>query len=184
VKRQWVLLAAVPVLGAVLLTLQRADQSESTAEMTPAALPRYTARQATLSRFDAEGVNTLRGTADSVEYFDDDSSQAADLHVDLISDGAVQWQLAAPTGTMPPHERRILLGGPVNAKGEWPDNGVPMTIDTTQVWVDTDSHQFETRERVNVNSEARYGTAVGMRVNWDERHLQLLHNVKMTYVAP
>ena len=153
-------------------------------ETTAAALPRYTARQATLTRFDAEGVLVLRGKASSVEYFDDDSGQAHDLQVELLADGETQWQLSSPAGTMPAHERRILLAGDVLAKGEWPDSGIPLTVDTTQVWIDTDTHQFDTREAVHLNSEARYGSADGMRVNWDDRHLQLLHNVKMTYVAP
>jgi LPS export ABC transporter protein LptC len=178
------MLAAVPVLAAVLYTLQRADESQSTAEVTPAALPRYVAHDATLVRFDTDGIATLRGAASSVEYFDDDSGQAHELQVDLLAEGEPQWHLSSPTGTMPAHERRILLGGPVLAKGEWPDNNSPLTIDTTQVWVDPDTHQFETRDAVRLNSEVRYGTSDGMRVNWDERHLQLLHNVKMTYVAP
>ena len=184
-KRQWVLLAAVPVLGSVLLTLQRADQSESASEVAPVALPRYIARDATLTRFDAEGAVALRGSASSVEYFDDDSGQARDLQLELPSEeGGTQWQLSSPTGTMPAHEHRILLDGAVNARGEWPDTGEPLTLDTTQVWIDTDTHQFESREAVQINSQSRTGNAVGMRVNWEERHLQLLHNVKMTYVAP
>ena len=183
-KRQWVMLAAVPVLAAVLYTLQRADESESSVEISPAALPRYVAHDATLTRFDTDGTATLRGSASSVEYFEDDSGQAHDLQVDLLADGEPQWHLSSPTGTMPARERRILLDGPVLAKGEWPDSDSPLTVDTTQVWIDPDTHQFETRDAVRLNSEARYGTADGMRVNWDERHLQLLHNVKMTYVAP
>lgn len=183
-KRQWLLAAAVPVLGAVLFTLQRADQSESSVEVSAAALPKYVAHDATLTRFDTEGLATLHGTASSVEYFDDDSGQAHDLNVDLLSDGESQWQLSAPTGRLPPHDHRILLDGDVLAKGNWPDSGNPLTIATTQVWVDPETHQFDTRAAVRLNSEARYGTADGLRVNWDERHLQLLHNVKMTYVAP
>ncbi len=183
-KRQWVMVAAVPVLAAVLYTLQRADESESSVQVAAAALPRYVARDATLTRFDMDGAAALRGTASSVEYFDDDSGQATDLQADLLAEGDAQWHLSAPAGTMPAHERRIRLDGPVLAKGEWPDTGSPLTVDTTQVWIDPDAHQFETRETVHLNSEARFGTAVGMRVDWDERHLQLLHNVKMTYVAP
>jgi LPS export ABC transporter protein LptC len=184
VKRQWVLwIAAVPILGAVLYTLQRADETETVTPVATVALPRYTVRDAQLTRFDTEGVATLHANSSSIEYFDDDSGQAHDLQADLLSDGDATWHLSAPTGTLPPHDHRILLGGPVLASGEWPDNGAPLSIDTTQVWVDPDSHLFETREPLTINGEARHGSAVGMRVNWDERRLQLLHNVKMTYVV-
>jgi LPS export ABC transporter protein LptC len=184
VKRQWVLwLAAVPILGAVLYTLQRADQAETITETAATALPRYIVRNAQLTRYDTDGSATLHAAASSIEYFDDDSSQAHDLQAELLSDGEATWHLSSPTGTMPPREHRILLGGPVLASGEWPDNGAPLSVDTTQVWVDPDSHQFETREPLTINGEARHGSAVGMRVNWDERRLQLLHNVKMTYVV-
>src|SRR3569623_947025 len=157
---------------------------ETPSPTSATALPRYTARDATLTRFDSDGTATLHATASSVEYFDDDSGKAHDVQADLLADGDMSWTRSSPIATLPAHERRILLDGPVIAKGHWPDNDAPLTIATNKVWVDPETHQFETREAAQLNSEARYGSATGLRANWDERRLQLLHNVKMTYVAP
>ena len=182
-KRYVLALMAIPVLGALLYTFQRVDEGGAIVPVETVALPRYTVYDATLMRFDNDGAATLRGKATSVAYFDDESGHATNLQADTLADDEVTWHLTSPTATMPAHDRRILLEGPVVANGQWPDTGEDLTVDTTQVWVDTDAHQFDSRQPVKLQSASRNGTAVGLRVDWQDRRMQLLHNVKMTYAA-
>jgi LPS export ABC transporter protein LptC len=182
-KRYVLPLLAIPVLGALLYTFQRVDEGGTIVPAEAVALPRYTVYDAVLTRFDTDGSATLRGKASSVAYFDDESGHATDLQADMLADDEATWHLSSPTATMPARDRRILLEGPVVANGRWPDSGEDLTVGATQVWVDTDTHQFDSRQGVTLKSASRNGSAVGVRVDWQDRRMQLLHNVKMTYVT-
>ena len=184
IKPAWTWLAAVPILAALIYSFERQEAGESLQTEEVAVLPRYTLTDADLVRYNSDGDMVLRGKASSIEYFDDDSRHAADLDADLLSDSEVRWHLTSPTATEPQKDRRILLEDKVVAKGQWPDSEEPLTATTSRVWVDPETRQFETSEPVAVDSEDRKGTAIGMRVDWQEHRLQLLRSVKMTYAAP
>lgn len=171
-------------LGALLLTFDRYERNLLPALQEGGTPPRYTVSDADLTRYDADGTATLRGHASSIEYFDDDSGHAVDVSVDLLEDNAVAWHLTSDTAVQPAHERRILLDSPVVASGHWPDNGEAVTIDSSQVWIDPDAHIFQSQTPVSAQSKSRQGTAVGMLADWQTQRLRLLHDVKMTYVAP
>lgn len=177
-------LLLVPALGGLFYTFQRMDNSLVETPLEPAALPRYTVSGADLLRFDTEGQPYLRGQAETIEYFDDQSGQAHALDVDLVADDDRTWHLTSPSATLPPHQRRFMLDGPVLASGEWPDSGEPLDVRTERLWVDPDRHLIDTDAAVQVHSASRSGSAVGLRSDWAGQSMQLLHNVKMNYQAP
>ncbi len=177
-------LLLVPALAGLYYTFQRMDNSVVEAPEVPSALPRYTLVGAELTRFDADGEPNLRGQADSIDYFDDQSGHAHNLVMDLVADDDRTWHLSSPTATLPAHQRRFMLDGPVLANGQWPDNGEPLALRTDRLWVDPDRHEIDTDAAVEVQSKSRNGSATGLRSDWVGQSMQLLHNVKMTYQTP
>lgn len=177
-------LLLIPLLGGLFYTFQRMDNSIVETPEQPVALPRYTLSDAELTRYDADGQPSLHGLADTIDYFDDQSGHAHNLRVDLVADDDRTWHLTAPTATLPPHQHRFMLDGPVLAQGEWPDNGEDLALHTDRLWVDPDRREIDTDAPVQVSSASRSGSAVGLRSDWTGQSIQLQHNVKMTYQTP
>lgn len=177
-------LLLVPALAGLLYTFQRMDNSSVETPEAPTTLPRYTLNGAELTRFDTDGSVNLSGQADTIDYYDDQSGRAQNLQVDLVADDEKTWHLTAPAATLPAHQHRFMLEGPVLAKGQWPDSGEDLNILSDHMWVDPDRHEIDTDAPVKLQSPQRNGTAVGLRSDWAAQTLQLLHNVKMTYEAP
>ena len=176
-------LLLVPALGGLLYTFQRMDNSNVETPQAPVSLPRYTLITADLTRFDSDGNISLSGQADTIDYFDDQSGRAQNLLVDLVAGDDKTWHLTAPAATLPAHQRRFMLEGPVLAKGQWPDSGEDLAVRTDHLWVDPDRHEIDTDAPVDLQSSLRTGNAVGLRSDWTEQTLQLLHNVHMTYTT-
>jgi LPS export ABC transporter protein LptC len=177
-------LLLVPALGGLFYTFQHMDNSNVETPEAPVSLPRYTLVNAELTRFDTDGSVSLYGQADTIDYFDDQSGRAQNLLVDLVADGDKTWHLTAPAASLPAHQRRFMLEGPVVANGQWPDSGEKLAVHTDHLWVDPDRHEIDTDAAVDLQSPLRTGNAVGLRSDWTEQTLQLLHNVKMNYEAP
>jgi LPS export ABC transporter protein LptC len=172
----------VPALGALFFTFQRMEGTSVEPPAGPAAPPRYTLAIADLTRYDTSGEPTLTAQAQRIDYFDDASGRAFDLQVDLLSlVGGGPWHLSAPAATLPAHQRKFLLEGPVNANGRWPDTGEPVKVRTERLWVDPDARAIQTDATVTVDSATRTGTGVGMRADWAGRTLDLLHDVTINY---
>ena len=176
-------LLLVPALGGLFYTFQRMDSSSPEAPEAPTTLPRYTLGNAELTRFDTDGGVSLYGQAETIDYFDDQSGRAQNLAVDLLADEGKTWHLTAPAASLPAHQRRFMLEGPVVANGQWPDNGEDVTVHTDHLWIDPERHEIDTDAPVDLRSPMRYGNAVGLRSDWNEQTLQLLHNVHMTYTT-
>lgn len=179
--RKLIPLLLVPALGGLFYTFQRMEGGGVQTLAASTSLPRYVVDDATLQRFDDEGALQVHGHADSVEYFDDASARAHQLQIDLIDDGDVTWTATAPASTLPAHQHRFMLEGPVVADGTWPDSGEPVELHTDRLWVDPDRHELQTDAAVNWNGPTRSGSAVGMRGDWSQNHLVLLHDVRMRY---
>ena len=172
---------AAGALGALMYTFNRMDDRGALHTEELNAPPRYTLSDAELTRFDGDGDAVLRGTAASVQYYDDDSARATALAVDLIENDQVIWHITAPSGMQPAHDRRMLLDSAVNATGAWPDTHEPLTVNTSQMWIDADAHTLQTGETVTANSKTRRATGRGMLADWSAQWLRLLHDVKMRY---
>jgi LPS export ABC transporter protein LptC len=182
--RKLIPLLLVPALAALFYTFQRMENGAIEATAATARLPRYTAANATLTRFDADGEVLLQGHADTVDYFDDASGRAHGLQLDLLSGGDAPWHLTAPAATLPAHQHRFLVEGPVIADGQWPDSGENLQFHTDRLWVDPDRHELQTDAPLDWTGPTRSGKAVGMRADWSGNRVQLLHDVHMRYEAP
>ena len=183
-KRVAIALLLAAALGGLLYTFQRMDSSSVAVRQGLATLPRYTVADAELTRYDTEGAVMLHGQAASVDYFEDQSGRAHDLQVDLISGGDRTWHLTSPAATLPPHQNRFMLEGPVLAGGQWPDSGEELLVRTQQLWVDPERREIDTDAPVELDSPHRSGNAVGLRSDWAQQSMQLLRNVKMSYEQP
>jgi LPS export ABC transporter protein LptC len=174
-------LLLVPALAGLIYTFQRMDSSLSEEAQTPGAAPRYTLGGAELTRYDADGNASLYGQAETLDYFDDQSGRAQNLQVDLLSEGDKTWHLSAPSATLPAHQHRFMLDGPVVANSHWPDDGEDFVMHAENLWIDPDRHEIDSDAAVDLQSSRRNGNAVGTHANWTARTLQLLHKVKMSY---
>lgn len=172
---------ALATLAGLLYTLNRIDEVAVAPPAVDNHLPRYTLGQAKLVRYDASGQPSMRATADSIEYFDDESAVASVLKLDVLSGTKTPWHLEAPTGRLAPGSPVLTLSGDVLAQGQWPDNGEAVTVQTPTLTVDSDQHQLSTDAPVIADSLTRRGTGTGMSANWERQDLRLLNNVKMRY---
>ncbi len=179
-RRIFLPLVAV-ALAAMLWSLQRFEQEGIVAGVDTDRPPRYLVDNATLDRFDETGTHVLHGTATHIEYYDDESGRAKDLDATTFADEQSSWNVTAPSAWLPAGSKRFLLEGAVVARGKWPDNGLPVTLRTTQVWVDPTTHTLSTDADLAVDSDGRNGTATGLQADWLARRFELLHNVKMRY---
>jgi len=170
--------------GALLFTLNRLDEGAVLPDAVANVAPRYTLIDTDWTRFDDDGQPSMTGAAETMVYFSDQSGQATNIVVNALDINGGPWKLAAPNALLPATEKRIELLGNVDIAGQWPDSGDALRARTDKVWVDPDKHQINTEEPVEVDSSRRSGTAVGLDANWENRSLQLLHDVKMIYKAP
>ncbi len=174
---------AVAALAGLLFTLSRIDDIALEPAASDDKLPRYTLSGAELTRFDAAGQPSMKATAATLEYFDDESALATTLVVDVLSGAKTPWHIDAPTGALSPGSRELKLSGEVVANGQWPDNGEALVLRSPTMTVDPDTHVLRTDAVVHADSRSRKGTAVGMAANWEKQDLRLLNNVKMRYEA-
>lgn len=172
---------AVAALAGLLFTLNRIDDIALDVAASPDKLPRYTLTQADLTRYDAAGQPSMKATAATLEYFDDESATATTLVVDVLSGPKTPWHIEAPAGNLRAGSREIELTGEVVAHGQWPDNGEALVLRSPSMIVNPDTHVLHTAAVVDVDSRTRKGTAVGMDANWEKQDLRLLNNVKMRY---
>jgi len=182
--RRLIPLLLVPALGGMYYTLQRMGEPASAPAAAPASPPLYRLNQAELTRYGSDGTPMLRGIAQRVDYFPDQSGQAYDLQLDLLSASGTPWRLSAPGAVLPAGDHRFELSGPVLAEGHWPDDGSALQARTEQLWIDPDLHEIETDAAVELQGELRKGHAQGLRADWSARNLWLLHDVQMQYEAP
>lgn len=170
-------------LAGLFYTLQRIDDVALAPVAPDAGLPRYTLNDAVITRYDADGTPAVRATAKTLEYFDDESARGDTLSVDVLSGVRTPWHAAAPSGMLPAHSHSFVLQGEVVADGHWPDTDEPVTVRTTELWIDPDRHEIHTERAVTLTGATRDGSATGLRSNWTDRNMSLLKDVKMHYDA-
>jgi len=182
--RPYLIAALLLALAGLYYTLQRIDDVAIAPTAPDNTVPRYTLHDALMTRYDASGTPSLRATAKTLQYFDDESAKGDEMVVDVLSGPKTPWNIVSPKATLPAHSHTFLLeGGDVVAKGNWPDNNEPVTVVTTLLWVDPDTHEMHTDRGLTFQSATRDGSATGMRSNWTEQNMSLLNDVKMHYEA-
>lgn len=143
--------------------------------------PHYTLDDVDWVRYDDAGNPSLRGHAAQVDYYNDQHATGTNLHVTVLRKDAAAWIATAPSGVLQAGDKRMRLDGKVQIRGHWPDNGQPLQVDTTRLWIDPHAHELSTGANVTLSSAHRNGSATGLRANWMTHTLKLLADVKMTY---
>ena len=179
---------AIPlaVLLACLLVFWsfRDDGGPAEEETIEADQPRYVLRGAEWSSFDEAGRLQFQGSADNIDYFDDESARMRTFALSVFGrDGQEPWIATAPEGYAPPgsKQQRLQLRGGVEGRGRWPD-GEDLQFKTPELWVDTKAETLSTDAQVTLESRSRNAIARGLRVTGEKQHLSLLHDVEMRYV--
>lgn len=172
-----VLLAGLAVIG-LRGTSDAPTKTAGTAEQ-----PRYVLRGAQWRNFDANGAVRFEGTADNIDYYDDESALMRQFKVTVLADQGSPWHVAAPEGYAPPGSRnRLQLRGGVEGEGRWPD-GEALRFKTPELWVDTTAETLDTSREVSVDSASRSARARGLKVSGPKQKMSLLGEVEMRYVA-
>lgn len=147
-----------------------------------AAQPRYVLRGAQWRSFDSAGALRFEGSAESIDYFDDESARMRQFEITALGAGGAPWHAAAPQGYAPPGSRdRVQLTGGVTGEGRWPD-GETLSFKTPELWVDSATNTLETAAAVDLHSASRSGSANGLKVSGPRQRLSLLRNVEIRYV--
>jgi LPS export ABC transporter protein LptC len=173
---------ALPAIAALwLLFGMPAMQVEPPPAETTAQSPRYSLKGVEWTRLDAQGKPEFTATAESADYFDDESARYEQLQVTVVGVSPKPWYLSSPSGQAPPHEKRISMQGPVEIDGNWPD-GEAVNMEMAQLWVDPVRRQLQTEEGVVFKSASRSGSAKGLQADWGKQAVQLLGDVRIEYV--
>lgn len=171
-----ILLGAVVGLRALLPDTEPAPPEQlGAAERTP----RYYLKQASWVQLGPAGQVEYQVQASAARYYDDESAQLEELVINGLA-GTDNWSLRAPEGYAPPHERRMLLEGPVRGNGQWTD-GERFALQTEHLWLDTLRREIYTEAPVELVSKHRNLNATGMRADWAGSELQLQSRVRVRY---
>ena len=114
------MLAVLVIAVAMWTSLQQVDTADRAAAEDTADAPRYYIKNAAWTMLGPSGTPEYRMRAELAEYFDDQSARLSQLQVDDLA-GEQVWTISAPSGYAPPHQRRMLLNGPITANGQWAD---------------------------------------------------------------
>ena len=140
-------------------------------------------RGAEWSSFDEAGRLQFQGSADNIDYFDDESARMRTFALTVFAREGTPWLATAPEGYAPPgsDQQRLQLRGGVDGHGRWPD-GEELQFQTPELWVDTGAETLTTEAKVTLTSRSRNAVARGMRVVGQKQQMSLLHDVEMRYV--
>lgn len=182
-KRFVLALAAAALAVLLVIWSFRDDGGPVEEEKLSAVQPRYVLRGAEWSSFDEKGRLQFQGSADNIDYFDDESARMRVFALSVFARDGAPWIATAPEGYAPPgsKQQRLQLRGGVEGRGRWPD-GEDLEFRTPDLWVDTQAETLTTDAKVTLESQRRNAVARGMRVSGPKHHLSLLNDVEMRYV--
>lgn len=178
--------AALALLGLLLIwALDRLEwvPPAEVASTKDASEPRYQMRNIQITRLDDGGLPQLRIEAASIEYFDDQSARLQVLTLSAPGTDAPVWRAESPTGHVPAGETRLVLDGPVQGSGQWP-NGEPLRFSTPTLSLDWNEHELYSDAGVYLDSRSRKVRADTLRSNWTDRSLRLSGDVRIDYASP
>ncbi len=156
--------------------------TESTAQEDNGPRPRYALRDAEWTRLDTDGKAQFHITAATINYYENESAIMSNMTMDGLGGEKGAWTLSSPAGEMPAHQERILLKKPVVITGQSDQTGGPIKLFTDQLWVDNTRKEIYTESPLRMTQGEQQATATGMNADWAGEKLNLLHDVKVTYV--
>lgn len=184
-KRHRILMPLVLTAAAAVLVYSLLHQSQPQAPTRQATgqLPQYVLEDVDLTRYDAAGQPQLRAHAEQLEQFPDGYSTGSQLEVHT-SRGGMPWTASAPEGQLNGGKQPVHLTGGVQAHSRWPDSGLPLNLETPELWIDVHDHSLYTTSRVKLHGPDRRATALGLRANWVTQSVSLLADVHSDYDLP
>ncbi|HWU67388.1 MAG TPA: LPS export ABC transporter periplasmic protein LptC [Stenotrophobium sp.] len=176
------LLTLVVVVGLLVLAMQHFDQGQpEPVAQAVTRQPQYTLDDAEWTRIGADGKPVFHITAQTIDYYPDESITLHTLTMDHLAQGTSPWRLTAPLGEVPAHQQRVRLENDVIVTGQLKDD-TPLRLTTTQLWVDQQRQQIYTDQPVTLTgANGQQAHATGMLAQIDGDSVQLLHNVKVDY---
>ncbi|MGH8505663.1 MAG: LPS export ABC transporter periplasmic protein LptC [Stenotrophobium sp.] len=177
------LLTLVAVVGLLVLAMRHFDQGQPEPVVQAATRqPQYTLDDAEWTRIGDDGKPVFHITAQTIDYYPDESVTLHNLTMDHLAQGTSPWRLTAPLGEVPAHQQRVRLENDVIVTGQLKDD-TPLRLTTTQLWVDHQRQQIYTDQPVTLTgANGQQAHAVGMLAQIDGNSVQLLHDVKVDYV--
>jgi LPS export ABC transporter protein LptC len=181
--RLLVLVLILTASMAMLKAVQNFDQaSTQQVQEDNGPRPRYALRDAEWTRLGPDGKSQFHITASTIDYFDNKSAILGNMTMDGLGGDKGAWVLTSPAGEMPSQQERILLKKPVVITGNSNRGGDPIKMFTDQLWVDNKRKEIYTESPLRLTQGEQQATATGMRADWVGQKLDLLHDVKVTYV--
>ena len=181
--RLLLLVTVLLISVAMLLTVRNFDKAGvPQAQDIGGTHPRYIVRDAEWTRLGADGHPQFHVTASTIDYYDDQSAVLGNMTMDGLSGSKGAWTLTSPAGQMPDNQERVLLKKPVVATAHSSRSGEPIQLYTDQMWVDSKRKEIYTDAPIRMIQGQQQATATGLRADWAGQKLDLLHDVKVTYV--
>jgi LPS export ABC transporter protein LptC len=177
---RWLLLVVIAVVVLAAVMLRGTPELDVAATAVADIEPRYRAEQIKALRTDAKGAPLLLLNATAADYYDGGSAVLHDIETQGLSGATAPWVLKSPLGTVPEHEKRMLLHAPVTGDGRWP-NGEPLHFAGAEVWVDQTKRQFSSDQNVRVESATRNAKGRGFVAGFDGKSLTM-NQVELQYV--
>lgn len=182
-RRTFMPLILTALAAALVYSLLHQTAPRKRPVTTSQETPQYALQDVELTRYGSNGEPRLRAHAVEVDQFPGGRITGTGLRVTTLH-GDSAWTATAPHGQLGHRNQPLHLTGGVQAHGEWPDTGAPLTINTPQLWIDPRNHELHTSAKVQLASARRNGTATGLRANWLTQNLSLLANVHLDYDVP
>jgi len=142
----------------------------------------YTMETFTVTEMDAAGATHYRLQAESMEHYaDDGSARLIKPQVRFFSRERVPWTLVAEEGTVAANGNEIHLNGAVVIERPASANQALLRLTTSNVLIHPHDEVAETREHVMLQDPLNTTRAIGMRVQMNDEHVQLLSQVQGRY---
>lgn len=188
-KNNWrwgfVVLALVALASVSSWLLQTAEEAAPVRASSERHDPDFYLKDFTLTTMDKTGAprNRLKSPY-MVHYADDDVSKVTQPRMHVFRKDAPPWQIDAGSGVILSEGKTVLLRDGVIISQNNPQDGQHTTLRTPDLTITPDSESAETASPVNfTDSAGNVVNAVGMRANFKEERLELLSQVRGSYVA-
>lgn len=183
--QQW-LLGLFFVASGLLAWWQLAPTPEETpSPVERPRLPDYVVTRFTAVETDATGKPSRRLIAEALrQYVEEDVAELDQPRMTLYTETGAPWQARADTGLVLPGGKEVRLSGAVELRrdGDAHNRATRMSTESIRIWHERGF--AETDQPVQVNSEADWLTAAGMRLWYDTpTHAQFDGRARI-FIAP
>ena len=147
--------------------------------------PDYYAENMTIYSMDKTGDLQYQLEVSHLEHYPDDQSMLLSYpQMILYQDQHPSWTITSDNGTVTANGKEVTLSNNVIAKLTEKENVTQMKLTTEDLLVRPDKKYAETDNNVLLQDENGSTRAKGMKADIEKNRIQLLSNVRGTYVSP